>query len=100
MFSALGQRAAEDPITPVSASTTNKGGWKHVSIFEGLIGISGGFCRKPLGAQSIEWTSGNKTQRFVELAKNAEWFLKRVGGAKAQKGDLKAVTVFEEIRDN
>ena len=99
MFAAVGQRAAEDPITPVSAPPTKKGGWQPVSTFQGLIGISGGFCRKPLGAQSIEWTSGNKTHRFVELAKNAEWFLKGVGGAKTQKGDLKAVTVLDEIRD-
>ena len=35
----------------------------------------------------------------MELAKNAEWFLKGVGGAKTQKGDLKAVTVLDEIRD-
>ena len=33
------------------------------------------------------------------MAKNAEWFLKGVGGAKTQKGDLKAVTVLDEIRD-
>ncbi len=99
MFAAVGQRAAEDPITPVSAPPTKKGGWQPVSTFQGLIGISGGFCRKPLGAQSIEWTSGNKTHRFVEISKNAEWFLKGVGGAKTQKGDLKAVTVLDEIRD-
>ena len=99
MFAAVGQRAADDPITPVSAPPTKKGAWQPVSTFQGLIGISGGFCRKPLGAQSIEWTSGNKTHRFVELAKNAEWFLKGVGGAKTQKGDLKAVTVLDEIRD-
>ena len=99
MFAAVGQRAADDPITPVSAPPTKKGAWQPVSTFQGLIGISGGFCRKPLGAQSIEWTSGNKTHRFVELAKNSEWFLKCVGGARTQKGDLKAVTVVDEIRD-
>ena len=35
----------------------------------------------------------------MELQKNAEWFLKGVGGPGAQKGDVKAVTVLQDLRD-
>ena len=35
---------------------------------------------------------------FLELDKNAAWFLKGVGGPKTQKGSLKAVDVLQLLR--
>ena len=99
MFSATGTNAATDPIEPISASGNRSRGWKQVELFEGIIGISGGFLAKPLAAQSLMVSASGQSHRFVELKKTAEWFLKAVGGPKTQKGDLKAVTVIEDIRD-
>jgi hypothetical protein len=72
--------------------------WKEVQICEEIVGISGGFLNKPLSAPSIVVMSGNKPQRFVEVVKNSEWFLKAVGGNGTQKGDLKTVNVMEDLR--
>ena len=99
MFTAKGNKAATDPIEPISASSKRSRGWKQVELFEGIIGISGGFLAKPLAAQSLMVSASGQSHRFVELKKTAEWFLKAVGGPKTQKGDLKAVTVIEDIRD-
>ena len=99
MFTAKGNKAATDPIEPISASSKRSRGWKQVELFEAIIGISGGFLAKPVAAQSLMVSASGHSHRFVELKKTAEWFLKAVGGPKTQKGDLKAVTVIEDIRD-
>ena len=72
--------------------------WMDVEIVEDLVGISGGFLHRPLTAPCIRVLSGSTTHRFVEVAKNSEWFLKAVGGAGTQKGDLKSVNVLEDMR--
>ena len=38
------------------------------------------------------------THMFVNLDKNANWFLKGTGGWKTRKGDLKSVKVICDIR--
>jgi len=48
--------------------------------------------------KSVPITMGLITFRFLQLDKNADWFLKGVGGGKCQKGDLKYVNVMEAIR--
>ena len=99
MFQSAGLPATSDPITPaLAASRPNASAWKPVKVFSGVLGISGGFNKKALGVPSLEFTTRGQTHRFVELAKNAEWFLKGVGGDKTQKGDLKSVKVFDLIR--
>ena len=85
--------------------------WKPVAVCDEIIGIRGGFLppTKAVSAKSIlimtkrKDTKGKEHQtplRFVELDKNAEWFLKAAGGAKVQKGDFKAVCVIDDIRYN
>ena len=101
MFHSAGLLATSDPITPAVAAPRPKGpAWKPVKVFSGVIGISGGFQRKALGAPSLEVTVRHQNHRFVELNKNAEWFLKCVGGDKTQKGDLKSVNVIGLIRNS
>lgn len=100
-------------MTPkhVHDTTPEKEKWKPVQVCDEIIGIRGGFLppRKAVSAKSIlimtqtKDTKGKKHQtpiRFVELDKNAEWLLKAAGGAKVQKGELKAVCVIDDIRLN
>ena len=42
---------------------------------------------------------GSTIHTFVQLDKNAQWFLKGVGGGCTQKGDLRSVDVISHIRD-
>ena len=72
--------------------------WNHVALHSGLIGISGGFNKKPLSARYIDVKVGDSDERFVHLNMNGEWFLKGVGGPRIQKGQLKAVSVNDIIR--
>ena len=76
--------------------------WKPVIVCDEIIGIKGGFLppKKAMSAKSILIMTKSKDAkgkahqtplRFVELDKNAEWFLKAAGGPKVHKGDLKAV---------
>ena len=74
-----------DPITPLSASRNT---WQPVHLWAGLVGVSGGHAKKPSNAPSIMVEVDGEQRRFVELSKNAEWFLKAVGGTRAQKGEL------------
>ena len=61
--------------------------------------VSGGYNPKHEIATSILYTTIDGTSfNYVELDKNAKWFLKGVGGPKTVKGDLKAVQVLAEIR--
>ena len=55
-------------------------------------------CLSMSSAPSIPFLMGTVTYRFVQLSKNATWFLKGVGGNGTKKGDLKAVTVLHELR--
>ena len=85
-------------ITPMLALKNNIE-WKNVEIIEDLVGISGGFLKKPLSAPSLLIMAGKTPHRFVEVNKNSEWFLKAVGGPGTQKGELKAVHVLDDIRN-
>ena len=59
--------------------------------------ITGGFNAKGELAQSIQYKcTDNVTHTFVALHKEAQWFVKGVGGAR--KGELKAVNVLTMIR--
>ena len=83
------------PIAPLSASSR----WKSVSITQDTVTIQGGYSTRGEAAPTVQYKVGDTTQIFVELDKNASWFLKGVGGPKVQKGDLKAVEVMQLLRD-
>jgi len=70
-----------------------------VRVEKSTVCLSGGFSSSLSTAPSIEYTLGSTTTLFVQLDKNATWFLKGVGGPSTQKGDLKAVEVLEVIRE-
>ena len=82
-------------IAPLSASRS----WKSVSITQNTVTIQGGYSTRGEAAPTVQYKVGDTTQTFVELDKNASWFLKGVGGSKAKKGDLKAVEVMQVLRD-
>ena len=86
-------------MSPLSVAMGNKRGtWKPVHVEETIV-VKGGFNTRPETAPIIRYqTSPTTVCRFVELDKNATWFLKGVGGAKTVKGDLKPVQVLQEIR--
>ena len=72
--------------------------WKPVHCNADLVHARGGFSAEHLVAPSIPFPMGKVTYKFIELSKNATWFLKGVGGNGTKKGDLKAVTVLHELR--
>ena len=73
-------------------------GWKKTNVSENLVTISGGLNKTKFTVKSMPIAMGRMTFRFLQLDKNADWFLKGVGGGKCQKGDLKYVNVMEAIR--
>jgi len=73
-------------------------GWKKTNVSENLVTISGGLNKTKFTVKSMPIAMGRMTFRFLQLDKNADWFLKGVGGGKCQKGDLKYVNVIEAIR--
>ena len=82
---------------PRVADATSATKWTDVSIKEAQIIIAGGFNAKGELAQSIQYKcTDNVTHTFVALHKEAQWFVKGVGGAR--KGELKAVNVLPMIR--
>jgi len=87
-------------MAPVSAATRRKanGKWHTSKIKNDQLSIVGGFSNRALLAHSIAITDGATITSFVQLDKNAPWFLKGVGGAKAAKGSLKAVDILNKIR--
>ncbi|MDP7560748.1 MAG: hypothetical protein QF745_09425 [Planctomycetota bacterium] len=70
-----------------------------MQVTQTLMNVSGGFSTGFLAVNSIGYTVGDTTHTFVQLDKNAPWFLKGVGGPKIKKGELKAVDVIQDIRD-
>ena len=88
-----------DPLTPTLSPSSDKGHWRPVSIETGIVRIKGGYNTRGEAAHSMEYKIHGTTHLFVELDKNAEWFLKGVGGPKVQKGDLKPVGVLDLVRD-
>ena len=91
------------PVTSPEPIVASKKGkpckWRPVQVTQTLWNVSGGFSTGFLTVNSIDYTVGDTTHTFVQLDKNAPWFLKGVGGAKTKKGDLKAVQVLQDIRD-
>ena len=79
---------------PLVADATK---WCDVSIKDAQILIKGGFNAKGELAESIQYKcANNETHTFVALHKEAQWFVKGVGGAR--KGELQAVDVLKMIR--
>jgi hypothetical protein len=101
------QAVVDDPTQPASKKPEElkplgklkKGfNWKPVHCNDDLVHVIGGFSAEHLVAPSIPFPMGKVTYKFIELSKNATWFLKGVGGNGTKKGDLKAVTVLHELR--
>ena len=61
-----------------------------MSIETGMVRIKGGYNTRGLAGFSMEYKIDGTTHLFVELDKNAPWFLKGVGGTKIQK-ELKTI---------
>ena len=85
-------------LTPISLTRADKGKWEPVAVVGGIVNIKGGYNRSGKVGSSISYQVDNTIHVFVELDKNAEWFLKEVGGTRTQKGDLKAVLALELLR--
>ena len=88
-----------DPLTPTLSPSSGKGHWRPVSLESGIVFIKGGYNTRGEAAHSIQYQIHGTTHLFVELDKNAAWFLKGVGGPKVQKGDLKPVRALELLRE-
>jgi len=81
----------DDPTQPAS---------KKPEELKPLGKLKKGFVWKPghRGFRSIPFLMGTVTYKFVQLSKNATWFLKGVGGKSAKQGCLKALNVLKELR--
>lgn len=90
------------PIIP-----SNLSAWRPIKVEHNTINISGGRNKAPHSAASVDYTMGTtkpngsieqRNYSFIELNKNAQWFLKSIGGSNARKGDLKNVEVIQLLR--
>ena len=98
--SSHGEQIAKSPITPAIAEHNGqKVAWQPGHTYQGLIGIPGGLNQRALVASFVEGKIGDTPHRFVELQKNDEWCVKGVGGPGTQIGDVKSVTVLQDIRE-
>ncbi len=75
------------------AAPSGAGAWRPVVVSK-TVSVSGGYQRKITHAESVEVGE----DIFLKVDKNAEWFLKAVGGPSAQKGMLQRVRVIEQLR--
>ena len=73
--------------------------WKKVEVNSNFVNVKGGFSAQYYAAPSITCRWLKEQHVYVKLSKNEVWFLKAVGGTRTQKGDLKAVNVFTDIRN-
>ena len=81
------------------APISRKGKWNAVSVTQDTVSVKGGYNAKGEYAQCIHYRVGSGVNGiFVAMDKNAQWLLKGVGGAKVQKGELKAVQVEKMVR--
>jgi hypothetical protein len=85
--------ASSDCDGPHGPAPSGARAWKPITLAKSL-SVSGGYQRKTLQAESME--VGDDI--FVKLDKNAEWFLKSVGGPSLRKGGLQRTRVIEELR--
>jgi len=90
--------AAHTKETPTPSSSAGRK-WHPVSVVRDRVSIKGGYNTRAESGNCVEFQDGDNTRLFVELDKNAPWFLKGVGGAKVQKGDLKPVCVMQMLRE-
>ena len=91
--------ASQTPVTHLAAKRTSKPTWKPIKLIYDSVTISGGFSSKTFVVQTIMVDAVTKTDSFVEVTKNADWFLKTVGSDVTQKGQCKAVKVLNELSD-
>jgi len=98
MMSRRKSTAVADAKDASSGSQTNRMGWRPVEVVYNCVNIKGGLNNTLLSANSIQYTDGDTVHLFVELEKNALWFLKGVAGPGVKKGDLKYVDVLNEIK--
>ena len=91
-----GVAIANETPKPVSMRD-KKEKWHAASTQRDRVGVKGGYNTKAEAAAALEYQVDGATHVYVELDKNAQWFLKGVGGPKARKGDLKAVKVLDLI---
>ena len=89
-----GDEHVKKRLTPLAA----KGNWRPVSLEQDIINVKGGYNTRGESGKIISYVIDKVPHVFVELDKNAPWFLKGVGGAKIQKGDLKPVLVMSLLR--
>jgi hypothetical protein len=99
MADLMASASNKETVVPVAASAAGPGKWRSAALVHGVVSIVGGFSMQPMTGSSIEYMDGGIMSTFVLLDKNAQWFLKGVGGPQVRKGDLKAVTVLQQIRD-
>ena len=95
---AAGAPATAVADVPVAPSKSGKRKWNPVQISRSQACVIGGFSNTPILAKSIDFVMGGSVHLFIELDKNASWFLKSVGGPGTNKGDLKAVDVIQDMR--
>jgi len=84
-----------EPIIPPIAATTLK--WHNVVVKRDAISIIGGLSSKLYILGTIDVFHNAEKVSFVEVSKNADWFLKMVGGNGCVKGGCKAVRVIQEL---
>ena len=94
----IGAVATQPPLTPLCASKSGKQQWRPVVAVSSQIIINGGVSARGELATSIPYQVGDTVHEFVELDKNAQWFLKGVGGSTVRKGDLKHVHALAALR--
>ena len=54
--------------------------WRKIEVNDNLINVKGGFNAKFELAPSVSYAVRDRFHRFVQLSKNAPWFLKGVAG--------------------
>ena len=86
------------PKPPISRTVQGSRKWHAIAIKHDRLSVRGGYNARPEAAACIQYQMGERLDTFVELDKNANWFLKGVGTVKTVKGDLKPVKVIDMIR--
>ena len=86
-------------MKPVSEPRSGVGPWQPVAVAPGMVSVTGGYGGKTAqSAPAVQYSVDGAIHLFVELDKNAAWYLKGVGGRDVQKGDLKAVDASDVLR--
>ena len=72
--------------------------WRPVVVETSVI-VKGGYNPQGSVASSVTYAVGQQTFMYIELSKNAKWFLRGVSGPQTRVGDLKHVKVLGMIRE-